>query len=409
MAKKILLVAPPYRKDFYSFLEHDTSNEYEQLWFDSPAEMHQHPASAPSFVRRTLYWGDYRTPKQLLESVRPDKVVVMEMVDLHQIALIATARKMRIPTIYLDHGAAGDRETYMRRMRSEPTFFFRKLVQKLRRPAALWSFLKTRAFYLSATHACSSGSKLAYVLLSFRLISRPVMQALHATRFPERNPEHFIVFSSANADQYRLCYDLDGNAVHHTGVPTFDTFFRAGTPTLAGHLVFIDHPYFESGLYGWTGEHHHRLARTLESIARTHEMPVYVKLHPASDLSRWRAYKLDTSWVRVLQAGDFTELYLSSALILGFASSMLTGFLCARKNVVLVGWHPEPEVIGSNFSAYDICHVSTDMERAVLDIPLWLSHNRCEENYAGYQAFVSRYNAPFDGCAVDRILGVIGG
>lgn len=408
MSKKILLVAPPCRRDFYAYLEHDSCNMYEQLWFDSPADMDEHQISAPPFVRRTLFWGDYRTPKQLLASVRPDKVVVMEMVDLHQIALIATARKIGIPTIYLDHGAAGDRETYIRRMHSEPTFFRQKLARMLRRPGALWSFLKTRAFYLSATRACSPDSKLAYILLSFRLISRPVMQALHATRFPERNPEHFIIFSRANADQYSLCYDLDGNAVHRTGVPNFDPFFRASAPTLGRHLIFIDHPYLESDLYGWSEDHHRRLARNLESLARTHGMLVYVKLHPASDLARWMSYGMDPNHVRVLQSGDFTDLYLSASLIIGFASSMLTGFLCARKNVVLVGWHPEPELIGSDFSTYDICHVSLDMERAASVLPYWLSHNRCEENSAGYEAFVAKFNAPFDGRAVERILTVIG-
>lgn len=408
MPKKILLVAPPYRTDFYSYLERDTSNVYEQLWFDSAAAMREHGASPPPFVRASLFWGDYRTPKQLLERVRPDKVVIMEMVDLHQIALIAMARKMRIPTIYLDHGAAGDRDTYMRRMRSEPTFFFQRLTRILQRPSALWSLVKTRAFYLSATSACSSGSKLSYILLSFRLISSSVMQALHATQFPERNPEHFIVFSAANADQYRLCFDLDSNAVHHTGVPNFDPFFQAHTPPVARHLIFIDHPYLESGLYGWTEGHHRKVALTLQNIGRTHGMLVHVKLHPASDPSRWRSYGLDPNCVLIHQMGDFTDLYLSAALIIGFASSMLTGFLCARKNVVLVGWHPEPELIGSNFSAYDICHVSTDMRRAVDDIPYWLSHNRSEENREGYEAFVARFNAPFDGRALERILGVIG-
>lgn len=408
MHKRILFVAPPDRPDFYRYLEQDASNEYHQIWFDTPAEMAESGCATPGFVRQTHFWGDHATPARLLRAVRPDKVVLMEIIDLHQVALVAAARRMGIPTLFLDHGAAGDREAYLNRIQSERTFLSRKLLGLLRRPSRLWSFLKTRFFYLSAASACSPASRPAYLLLSLRLSVRPVMQVLRSTRFPERNPAQFILFSEANADQYRICFDFDDQSIHRTGVPDFDRYFRPNKLEASQHLVFIDHPYLEFGLFRWTEEHHEKLARTLERVGRAHGCVVNVKLHPTSDLSRWESYQLDPRHVRILRAGDFDDIYLSARLILGFASSMLTGFLCARKNVVLVDWHPSPLLVRSNFSSYDICHVSTELHQAEDAIPLWASRNRCEENAEGYEAFLARYNTPFDGRAAGRILGVLG-
>ena len=84
MGKKILLVAPPDRKDFYDFLEKDKTNSYHLIWFDNKGQFESLKSSLASFIREQHYWADFASPQQLIKKLQPDKIVLMEMIDLHQ-------------------------------------------------------------------------------------------------------------------------------------------------------------------------------------------------------------------------------------------------------------------------------------------------------------------------------------
>ena len=142
-----------------------------------------------------------------------------------------------------------------------------------------------------------------------------------------------------------------------TGVPFFDKYYKNGY-NLGSHVVYIDHPYFEESLLNWNSSHHQMIAEALISFAEKRGVELFIKLHPRSDKQVWHRYINDHAHVRIIQTGDYTDLFLQARLIMGYSSSLINGFLCARKNVVLLGWHPEPRIFGSDFSKYGLCHVS---------------------------------------------------
>ena len=101
------------------------------------------------------------------------------------------------------------------------------------------------------------------------------------------------------------------------------------------------------------------------------------------------------------------DLYRNADLIVGYASTLMIGFISAKKNVVLVGWHPEPGIFGPDYSVYGVCHKSLNIDYAEKDYDYWNAHNLCEDNVECYQNFVKLFNFPFDGKATQRVINAI--
>jgi hypothetical protein len=98
------------------------------------------------------------------------------------------------------------------------------------------------------------------------------------------------------------------------------------------------------------------------------------------------------------------KLYLSSKLIIGYSSSLITGLLCAKKNIVNIGWHPTPQIFGVNFSKYNICHQSLNIEDLESSFDYWILNNLAELNENDYKSFINKFNYPFDGKATERVI-----
>ena len=75
-----------------------------------------------------------------------------------------------------------------------------------------------------------------------------------------------------------------------------------------------------------------------------------------------------------------------------------------KKNVVILGWNPDPHIEGADFSKTGLCHSSMHIEDLNTKYSYWVQHNLAVENEANYQAFLKKYNYPFDGKASQRII-----
>ncbi len=129
---KILMIVDPERKDFYDYLKQDTANDYLLLWHESRSDI---PAwiSQEAFFKNYFSWEDFFTPMQLIDEVNPDRIVFFEIIDQRQIALLVAANKKIVKTFYLEHGAAGSKETAIERANVKNYFFNRKLYQLIKR------------------------------------------------------------------------------------------------------------------------------------------------------------------------------------------------------------------------------------------------------------------------------------
>lgn len=403
---RVLLVVPPERTDFYGYLGGAADFEFLHLWHEKRSQFKADPARLPIQFSSVHFWQDHASPARLLRALRPDKIVFFEIIDLRQIALAVAAGAAGISTFFLDHGAAGDRGTALTRWQ-ETRFFGQKLPYLINRAfRALADAASSKRFYYA--QSASFGSRQSwykYLALPIRMMVAGPNEVLAKNIFRERVPRWSIVFNQVNFEEYHLYTGIDRSEAILTGLPFFDRYYRADTSE-RDHIVFIDHPYLEGGLLRWTDSHHRRIAAAIAQIAEVTGKRVVVKLHPRSDMSRWLAYNLDAEKVEIVQHGDFTDVYMGAALILGFSSSLITGFLSAQKRVVLLGWHPEPQIMGSDFSQTGLCHISLSPNDIPDKINLWLSNNKALDK-AKHEAFLRKYNSPFDGRAGERVIEAI--
>jgi hypothetical protein len=403
---KVLLVVPPQRVDFYSYLSEYTDAEYYILYYVRRNDSQDY--RLPEFIRGEYFWSDYSTPYSLLDSLKPDRIVFFEIIDLRQIALIVAAHARKIRSLYLEHGAAGDKETALQRWNSS-NFLKDKLpylVKRFRKDFV--DIVKSKIFYYSVFKGFnSSRSYWQYISLPFKMLKSTPNKTLSRNIFQERIPDMAIVFNEINFEEFEAYTGISRKDAHFTGVPFFDKYYR-NEVLVKSHVVYIEHPYLEQGLLDWDSGHHEKIARALGDFAKKEKQQLFIKLHPFSDKTVWDNYSfLNNGYVKVLQAGNFDELYLEAKMIMGFSSSLLTGLICAKKNIVLLGWHPSPVIFGVDFSKTGLCHISFSPNELYSDFDKWKSHNLTLENQAAYSEFLSRFNSPFDGKATKRVLKTI--
>lgn len=404
---RLLLVVDPARIDFYEYLKSAEEIEYDLLWYEKSSSANTDYNALPLRFSNVHFWTDANTPITLLKKINPDKILFFEIIDLRQIALIVSAKKLAIRTFYMEHGAAGDKETVLIQLNnsSDKQGRFTYLIKRF-----LGSFLfvlKSKLFYFSVFSGFDSmRSYIKYFKLPFLMLMKPPNKVLLTCKFNERDPDKAVVFNKINLELYKLFNGINADDAFLTGVPFFDKYYKPNIIE-GNHICFIDHPYLEDSILDWTKEHHRKIAEALFQFAEITKTKLYIKLHPRSNKAIWESYSFNTEYVDILHLGDFTDLYLSSKLILGFSSSLINGFICAKKNVVLLGWHPKSQVFGVDFTKTGLCHYSRNSEDLMKDYDYWLNNNLATRNPERYKNFILDFNYPFDGKATERVIQTI--
>jgi len=404
---RVLLIVQPERTDFYNYLRSAENIEWILLWYEKPGQMKLNESELPLEFTSIWYWTDFSTPFRLLKKIDPDRIVFFEIIDLRQIALNIAANACKIPTFYLEHGAAGDKNTAVERWK-EIRFRQQKLPYLANRLKSAWfDVVRSKLFYYSVfTGFYSIRSYIKYLILPFKMLSGAPNKILTFNKFPERVPKLSIVFNQANFDEFALYTGIKHEDALFTGVPYFDQYYKSGG-SVKNYIFYIDAPFMEENLCGWTINHHNHIANKLFEFAEKSGIHVYIKLHPRSKKENWFNYNPKSDHVTIIQNGDYTDLFLDSKLILGYSSSLLNGFLCARKNIVFLGWHPQPVNFGFDFSSTGLCHFSSSPEELLEKYPDWINHNLTFENEEIFECYLKRFNYPFDGKATERVINAI--
>lgn len=277
-----------------------------------------------------LYWQDYADADQILDAVRPEKIVFMSLTSGYPIALNMAAQSRGIPTYILQHGVFGfyaderaseSRSTALHKTRGAET--------------ASITGLKSSSFgFLIRSMRLADLTAVPRMALFFLILRQcGYVAACKQVRFRQRLPTGYICFTERNGTIYRELDYAGPDRIHVIGIPEYDRFFRsASTPEEptdeAPYYLLIDQPLAENswGTPTVSREEMVRFYGKLIAYCRSQNARLKIKLHPESYGCAWLPENDGVQWIRDADVvslirgakacfGMFSTLVLPAALL----------------------------------------------------------------------------------------------
>ena len=274
-----------------------------------------------------LFWKDFCDAYELLDQIRPDKVVFYFIESYCHVALNVACGVKSVPTFHLEHGVRYPLVHYEMILQSKPP---------IKRPAGFYGTrlreffdrYKSRRFFRH-TQKNSPDSERAFLRQYFGVRSR---HSIHETykklKSKYRLADTYISFSPEIFNFHKELEDLpDDYPVKHIGIPMFDKFFAWRHLLDSGeNILLIDQPLWELGLFGWTKTYRAFFLENLQQIALSMNKKLHIKPHPLNDLSLYEPIK-KAGDVQIMEAEDWESVVPDINTVLGISSTLLMPFL----------------------------------------------------------------------------------
>lgn len=309
-------------------------------------------------INRALYqsigeittWEESGSADHLLRRVRPDRVVLLFISSLNQVALRVAAKDHGIEAVHVEHGyrllaadappartaahrpngaRLGDRHTH--------AFFARSLRHRGARIAATLSHYAVTVGRQGATPE---------VLRQFAHLRRPDRYISYARECFE-----------FHRDVDRVPAELAASTIF-TGIPQLDDFRLVTNGPTRPELLLIDHQFHNSGLFGWDEAFRREwVSRVADTVLAGGFERVYVKLHPGDRSGCWDPYVREGD-VCLVERTELANLSQTVQVVLGTFSTMQMPF-AAQPHVALLsleihpqrGWFPSRRLVEMGVSA----------------------------------------------------------
>lgn len=372
----------------FETLRNEADLEFEYLFYLAPEDEEQVATAA-----KRRYWLDFRDAHDLLDRVRPDRIVFMSLSGLWSIALNHAARRRGVPTFVMQHGVLEHSDAQ----------------------------LTSRALGIRSAAGTSSraAAKFAYRTYRWRRLPRllqPVAlivagrrsgteRALRNHRFPDRLPDWYVCFSRRDAQHYVDVDRAEPSRMTAVGQPEFDRLFQALGHEDGGrrrHVLLIDTPNAGNrwGAVALTEEDKAGFIGRLADAGAALGLPVVVKLHPESFEDAWLPQRQDLIYLRDV---DIAEPLRAAAVVVGFDSSLVVPALPARPTVLVRLYpHPLPDLAETLGAA-----VVLDGLDALDETSLSRAIALFQDNADARTSFVQQFSEHVDGRATRRLREVL--
>ncbi len=339
------------------------------------------------------YWDEFRDAHEILERIRPDRIVFMSLTGLRTIALNMAARRHGVPTFILQHGYFRSLENYLWAPRpakavATPT------------PASSGSARRATSFMLRSNLARESLDTARSIAMVLSASRTSLHQSQLKFRFAGRIPDWYITYSDYTGEVHRQLDGAEGARIVPVGIPEFDPIFRRLAEPKAGpqrEVLLIDSPNAENR-WGVVWTTVKRKARFLEDLSRRLQERGYgltVKLHPETYDADWLPDHPNTRYVRDHEMGSLIE---RSTACVGFDSTLVIPAIIARPTMLF-------ELSGSTLTAeaqeLGVAIVATGLE--CTDEQLSNLLDRPERSPDQIRRFALRFAHATDGLATERL------
>lgn len=299
---------------------------------------------------KAIFWKDYRSAFDLLDRVKPTKVVFFFLESYNHIALNVASKLRGITTYHLEHGLRcykrynALKAHHSKVLKVKQRSLSGRVKGFISRAAEFKDRLKTRLFFSNTIKEAPNSEK-EFLKEYYAVRSRnSILDTFEKIRNEYRMPDKYISFSPLVFRYHQIHEALRGDfPVECIGVPNFDAFyFLRDREWKDGDVLFIDQPFLEQNRYGWTKQNKEQFLRDISGLVGQMGKKLYIKLHP---LNRREVFQVIGSEQHVVIMEDsnwFNDLNAIS-VVLGFHSTLMMPFV-AMKGVCCFSLNVHPEI-----------------------------------------------------------------
>ena len=277
------------------------------------------------------YWNDFRAAQDILDEIKPDRLVFMSLSGLRPIALNMAARRKGIPTFVVQHGYFRSLENYLALPAVPP-----KTVAETKTTSQASSASEAVRFMIRSNFAkepIDSSRAIAMLLLSRRT---GYYRSQLRFRFRGRMPDRYITYSEETSEIHRQLDGASGSLIIPVGIPEFDPIFRllASSKRDRGkNILLIDSPNAENryGVLTTSIEHKARFLHDLSQRLEKRGYRLVVKLHPETYEAAWLP-SLEN--IRYVRDHDVGSLIREAHACVGFDSTLMIPAIIARPTML---------------------------------------------------------------------------
>lgn len=258
-----------------------------------------------------IYWGDYTSPYQLLDEVKPDLVIFYDIEAFNQIALNVAAKNRGIKTYVLQHGLRGSYEITDALTHSTKN-------SDIELSHTSWWTFKFLMRSLRAKNFSQLGRLLKFIVARKK---NELTVALYKNQFELRRADFYIEFSKANATYHKLRDGIKDNRFILIGNPAFDDFHNrikdiSSSPAQEAYALLIDTPFCEASFVQkqrMSAEEKNDYVKRLNQYCILKNLKLYIKLHPLSYKAISSLYKDEN--IQYFTETDIVQLIGNAQLV----------------------------------------------------------------------------------------------
>lgn len=278
----------------------------------------------PTMIDRRIYWDDYKSAHEIINDIKPSKIVFMSISSGYGIALNMAARRAKVPTLILQHGLFRTYREYRELEKLANAHASQVTTHTAQRTAPSGS--NTMKFLLKSTPFLSLFA-LPWFFLYF-ILQRKVGSSYAAKKvfFRQRVASRYVCFSPTNATIHRELDRIKEDKIVYIGVPELDPYFSNSSspiqPPQDPYYLFIDQPFEGNPYrnYGISTDDKNELYVKLAEWCAENNHRLKIKLHPVSYKNEWLAKHPSIDYVRQT---DMAALLAGATGVFGGTSTLM--------------------------------------------------------------------------------------
>lgn len=330
MSKKpIILLCWGYHRIGWNepFLKLKNQFQFHYLFFTNKEE-----DEVSNFDLPVHYWNDFNNAQEILELIKPEKIIFMSIDSGLTIALNITARSNNFKTYIMQHGLYRNYEFYLK-LQNQGKADISKAINEIR------GRNNTLRFILKSIRIKTLIPFLRLFYFLFITRKKGFIIALHEAIFKMMKPNKYLGFTMYNMRIHFEREKISKNEVEIIGNPYFDDILQFNPEknvTAERYYLLIDQPLAENSFgfmfnTGISKVQVNEFYSKLNEFALKNNAKLYIKLHPGSYKS---TFMLQHENIIYFKDADNVQLIHNSLGCFGCSSTLMIPVLYIKPTVL---------------------------------------------------------------------------